>query len=231
MSVTGYWTDSGVRSTSLSGSGTKTDPYLLTSGADLGYLAYTVSNGTTYASKYFQITQSIDLSAHYWEPIGSTSTSTKSFAAAIDGQWNTISGIDIDFSKGYEYAGFIGYYNPGSSRSTDCTISNMIFETPYISGGYDGEIYVGTVAARSDYGQISNILVKEPTLGTSTGNGNASSYVGGICGWCSYSSISNCDVVGLSSSSRISSQDSTTYNHYVGGMGYYRLSWPQVDDL
>lgn len=59
----------------LQGRGTERSPYLITNAKDFAYVAYLVNNrkwiGGIYAvSAYYKVTNSIDFSGRYWEPIG-----------------------------------------------------------------------------------------------------------------------------------------------------------------
>lgn len=65
-----FWTDDGVRATSFAGgNGEESTPYQISSGAELGYLSYMTQNGTYYENQYFVLTDNIDLSGYYWDPI------------------------------------------------------------------------------------------------------------------------------------------------------------------
>ena len=50
--------------------GTLNNPYLITSGSDLAYLAQRVNNGTTFNGSYFRLLVNIDLNGKDWTPIG-----------------------------------------------------------------------------------------------------------------------------------------------------------------
>ena len=82
-------------STSLAGSGTEEDPYLVQSGADLAYFAKVVNDSTAKAAnfkgQYFKMTKSIDLNGHSLN-IGLYSAS-KYFAGNFDGNNCSIRGI------------------------------------------------------------------------------------------------------------------------------------------
>ena len=76
-------------STSLSGSGTAEDPYLIQSAEDLAYVANTTitdnTNGTnSFTGKYFKLTKSIDLNNHALH-IGTGNGWGKGFAGFFDG--------------------------------------------------------------------------------------------------------------------------------------------------
>ena len=86
-------------STSLKGSGTEADPFLIESGADLAYIAKVVNkNGAkiaNFAAKHFKMTQSIDLNGHDLF-IGSYPNwnERKGFYGYLDGNHCTIRGLN-----------------------------------------------------------------------------------------------------------------------------------------
>ena len=69
------------------GSGTESDPYLISSYDDFCALSTNVANGETYDSKYFLLTNNITTSATTWTPIGTYSTS---FDGIFDGGGHTL---------------------------------------------------------------------------------------------------------------------------------------------
>ena len=85
-------------STSLQGSGTEADPFLVQSGADLKYIANEVNalaaKGVAFGGKYFKLTQSINLNGHELN-IGKDSSwdYRQSFGGLFDGNHCTIRGL------------------------------------------------------------------------------------------------------------------------------------------
>lgn len=84
------------------GSGSQGDPYLISNAAELAYLSKIFSDGTgynNYSGKYFKQTADIDLSAHYWYPIGASdaidtsNNNYSNFVANYDGDDFSVSGI------------------------------------------------------------------------------------------------------------------------------------------
>lgn len=83
-----------------SGSGTKNDPYLIGTGAELAWFADQVKNGKiTLCAK---LTADIDLNGHPWTPIG---TAAKSYQGMFDGCNSTVHGLHISDKS---YAGLFG---------------------------------------------------------------------------------------------------------------------------
>ncbi len=141
----GYWTDSGRYSTTLSGSGSKTDPYKIENAQQLAGLAYAVNSGSDFwfSGVYFKQTADIDLSEYYWQPIGIYFDRTgkqvrRPFLNNYDGNGHTVSGIftPTGSGDGYSYQGLFGYMTSGS-------ISNLGIKDSYIQG----HSYVGGVVA------------------------------------------------------------------------------------
>ena len=99
-----------------SGTGTSSDPYIITSAQELAYLAYSVNNGTNYSGKYFKQINNIDLSAYTWVAIGDFSTNP--FCGSYDGGNYLIEGM---FSRG----GLFGYITYSTERQI---IENIILQ-------------------------------------------------------------------------------------------------------
>ena len=98
------WSKEEYRSESLQGSGTLADPYLITSNADLAFLAWDVNaNNNTYNGKYVLQTADIDLFDHEWIPIGganwyresSDAWIRSSFMGTYDGNYHKITGMRV----------------------------------------------------------------------------------------------------------------------------------------
>ena len=157
------------------GSGTKDDPWLISSAADLQLLANTINDGDAaefdadcanignYHGYYFKQTADLDLSDIVnWDPIGYSGSFY--FAGNYDGDGHTISNAKStgkNDDKGFATAGIFGW-----------------------------------VA----FGSVKNLHVKNANF-LATGQNNYS-YVGGIAGVCFGSSIKNCSVVNSSLESK-----------------------------
>ena len=165
----------------LEGSGTSKDPYKIYTARELAGLAYYTQN-TGYLSNYFVLCDNIDLSAHYWVPIGcyykygTTTSQQRQFNGVFDGQGYTISGLYTECpeqSAAYSYMGLFGYL----SGNIYITIQNLNIVDSYVQG-YQ---YVGGIAG---YGSA---LIRNCSF---DGVVSGSSRVGGIIGQSSY--ILNC---------------------------------------
>lgn len=87
------------------GSGTSSNPYLITSSFELAHLAALVRGGASQAGVYFRLTANVDLSGRMWVPIGRVSESNN-FAGIFDGGGHTVSGLYYYDTNGY--AGLFG---------------------------------------------------------------------------------------------------------------------------
>ena len=131
---TDLWTDSGNYATSFAGgSGQEDDPYQIATAEELAYLAYLIngSSSSSWRSLYYEQTADIDLSAHYWDAIGYSSS--RYFAGYYDGGGYIISNLFTPQSKVntslYNYQGLFGYVR-GSSSSSKSEIKTSQFPVP-----------------------------------------------------------------------------------------------------
>jgi hypothetical protein len=184
------------------GTGTAADPYLISTGAQLAYLAQSVNTGTNYAGKYIKLTQDILLNAMNADGTFVSSSpkqftsigngSSKSFQGNFDGDGHKVIGLYINKSW-INYAGLFGYAGAGS----------MIRDFS-ISGSVAGGNYSGGVAGYTD-GIITGCAVS-CTLTTSW-----TDYQGGVAGYAGAASeINNCTFSGAVAGS-----------DYVGGAAGY----------
>lgn len=195
-----YWTDvyDDFDTYSLSGSGTKSNPYKISSAKDLAFLSWTIYYNKPYKNnvfgtyyfyrdKYFKQTANIDLSENYWQPIGMTynregSNIYRHFSGNYDGNGYSISGLKTLYgtTNGNSYQGLFGYVQSYSS-SYPSEIKNV----KLVNADVKGNSYVGGVIGytASSYTTILNCSVD--------GNITGLSNVGGIIGSGS-ADISNC---------------------------------------
>lgn len=150
------------------GSGTSTDPFLISSLEDLQELQKKVNAGTNYQGVYFKQTANIDMKTiANWTPIGASSTTY--FAGIYNGDGYTIANLTINNSSNYQ--GLFGYCSGISSA-----ISNIRLLNVNVTAGS----YVGALSAVAP-ATISNISI--------SGTVSGSSYVGGLVGSVANSSI------------------------------------------
>lgn len=90
-----------------SGSGTKSDPYLIRTAAQLQAFAAAVNGGTGYEGQYISLDADLDLTGTAWTPIGATG----SFNGSFNGNYHTITGMTIGSESekaSYTEAGLFG---------------------------------------------------------------------------------------------------------------------------
>lgn len=142
----------GLVSPSLSGSGTQSDPYRISSAADLRLLSDMVRGGETFRSKYVQLEADITINSNvldrngnligsdsnyeHWIPIGRHYPSHY-FCGVFRGNGHTISGIYYN-RPDEEGGGLFGYVS-GNAIIADLTIKDS-----YICGGSGTGAIVGT---------------------------------------------------------------------------------------
>ena len=211
-----YWideyaqTEKGVDFTSytLSGSGSKTDPYLIQSETDLAFLSWTIYTGNAYNNHvpssyyyyysdiYFKQTTNLNLSAYYWQPIGiyytrSGTTARRYFSGNYDGGGHAVSGVftPAGSSNGYSYQGLFGYVR-GISSTQQASIANLGVIDSFVQGY---ESVGGVVGYAGSYATISNVY----NTGIVSGS---SSNVGGVVGY-AFRTVSNAYNTGIVSGS------------------------------
>ena len=153
-----------------SGSGISDDPYLISTSAQLAYLAQQVNGGTSYEGKYFRQTANFDLAGKKWTPIGAEES--KPFKGNFDGNNHEIFGLKVETDDWY--AGLFGYIYSGSIKNIKICSGSV-----KTSGSYAGGIVGGL-----DKSTMENCTA----IVNVSGRGN----VGGLAGNISGSTVSNC---------------------------------------
>ncbi|WP_202707443.1 InlB B-repeat-containing protein, partial [Sporosalibacterium faouarense] len=177
-----YWKDNIGTVTALTGSGTETKPYQISSAEELAFFAKTINSfDNIYDEAYFELTQDIDLSGHQWTPVGDSS---KDFNGYFDGNGYEIShvmiGIETIPNSTYNYVGL--FANIGS----DATIENVgVSVSIYSSTNFQ----VGGLVA-SNHGTINNCYTTGDIIA------NSANYIGGLVGYNYNGTINNCYATG-----------------------------------
>lgn len=149
------------------GSGTKNDPYQITTPAQLDEMR-------NFRSSHYRLMNDLDLSGiENWIPIGN---GTNKFTGSFDGNGKIISNLTIN--RNVAHQGLLGYYQPATVGDS---IKNLHLENVNIVG----ENYTGGILSYINGGTIYNCSVN----GSIHGNIN----VGGICGGTLNSSIIYCN--------------------------------------
>ncbi len=153
-------------STALEGEGTETNPYVLSSGANLAYLANSVNGGEAYSGKYFVLSKNINLNFKAWTPIGKATTTP--FSGIINGNNNVISGINVE---GDNYLGMFGVLYGATIKNL--TVDGTVVGNKDTVGILAGQIQSGTT--------IETIIIRGRVTSKSSAN-TATGGVGGITG-------------------------------------------------
>ena len=168
-----------VKQEGLRGAGTKSNPYQVSSPAELVYIAEQVKSGQYYKDDYFQLSQDVDLTGVEWTPIGlyDGGDIDEPFKGTFDGNNCVIKGLKIQKNSDTQLAqGLFGSVFEGE-------IKNLTLESPVVEAGD----YVGAIAGVIWSGKVENCRVID---GTISGNNT----VGGIVGTNDGGSISDCSV-------------------------------------
>lgn len=217
----GYWSDEGRRASGFSGgTGYEDSPYQISSAEELAFLAYQVNEmGQTYAGRYFVLTDNIDLSEYYWQPIGmqydrSGTAINRPFAGNFDGATYYIEGLytpavpdgvtDSTALRGYNNQGLFGYV-----YGYPFTIKNITIQNSFVQGyenvgavaGYFGGNYAGNYDTINNYIQNCTVAADVNVMGDSN--------VGGVIGQVYYrSAVEGC----------VNNGQITASSDYVGGI-------------
>ncbi len=174
------------------GSGYETDPYLISTSAQLAYLAQKVNGGEPYEGKYFRQTANFDLAGKKWTPIGN---SPNEFKGHFDGDNKEVYDLNVDITG--SSAGLFGNIRNGSVKNVRIC-----------SGSVKASLYyVGGIVGDFNYSTMENC--------TASVNVSGNSNVGGLAGSISGSTVSNCHFL---SGEIVGSGDGNWDGEYVGGI-------------
>ena len=207
-------TESGITTPSASeqmpaysgGSGKESDPWLISSVADLQLLANTINDGKAagfdadsanignYYGYYFKQTTDLDLSSiASWDPIGYSGDYGFYFAGNYDGGGYTISNAKStgknDVGR-YATAGIFGWVRKGSV--SNLTVKNADF----LATGDNNMSYVGGVLAVADNCTVENCSVYNSKIESRRDPNENSNFAGGITGIADKSNFKKCASVG-----------------------------------
>lgn len=137
------------------GDGSKDNPYQISNGAELAWLAAQVNDGNDFSTKTVTLTNNIDLNNKDWTPIGN---SDNGFNGIFDGGGYTISGLYINVfdsyssaTKGRLYQGLFGCVEDGTVQNLIVTGSVTVKneKTANVS-------YIGGIVGYNDGGIVQN---------------------------------------------------------------------------
>ena len=157
------WDGSMVRQTQ--GSGTREDPYLITTAEEMAYLIRNYDNNENiYYQKYFKLTCDLDMRSTQWT-FGSATSDRKSFRAHFDGGGHRISNIEVTLKDSPGECHYGIFPQLGGDKDFESVIENLEIENIHFvrstgdaTGTYNFRIggLVGKVYAHS---RITNCLV------------------------------------------------------------------------
>ena len=131
----GYWSDNA--DTSWGSNYAESNEFYISTAAQLARFAYMMnSEGRLFAGKTVRLTADIDLSAHYWKPIGYKEA--RAFAGTFDGQGHNVSGVYFN-SNSFPSSDnvFCGVFGVNGAKGTvrNINVANSTFEAVYNVGG------------------------------------------------------------------------------------------------
>ena len=197
--------DGTVASGFAGGTGTPDDPYLISTSAQLAYLAQQVNGGNSYEGKYFRQTENFDLADKKWTPIGSSPS--QAFRGHFDGGNKGVYCLNVDITG--SFAGLFGRISSGSVQNVR-VFSGSVKSTGFNVGGIVGALVVnssmenctasvnvsGNANVGGLVGSISGSTVSDCHFlsGEITGIGNDNLFIGGIVGnaQSTVSTVSDC---------------------------------------
>ena len=144
----------------ITGSGTETDPYQISTAAGLKWFRDKVNSATKTADTQIcaELTKDIDLSGEAWTPIGiggAFYAGTPPYSGTFDGKGHTIKNLSIDSSA--HYVGLFGYVYGG-------TIRNLT-----VSGSVKGSEHTSGIAGAANGGTFENCANQCAVQGGTTG--------------------------------------------------------------
>ena len=181
------------------GTGTEADPYLISNGAELAYLAQQTNSGISYQGSYFALTNDIYLNdttdweswgndtapANEWTAIG---TESSPYSGSFDGNGFAVHGVYINEPEAY-YQGLFGYISRRSDITDLGASESYIVGFSYIGGmvGYNAE---GIVTNCYNTGNVSSFYNENDEF-HSGGCG-----IGGVVGF-NEGDVTNCYNTGM----------------------------------
>ena len=170
-SVTGLWID--YRADNFSNEDMTAKTITIADAEELALLSYNVNQGgLDYSGYTITLSKDIDLSGHYWTPIGKNNSP---FCGNFEGCGYTISGLNIDTTDRM-YVGLFGYVS--GAGINDVSISGSI--TAEISENLNRDFYVGGLVGYAQDSSISKCAASVDLTATQNGVGEVK--IGGLIG-------------------------------------------------
>lgn len=191
-----------LKESSITGEGSSSDPYLISTPVDLLYVAEQVNSGNTYyTTAYYKLQNDLDFLGEELEIIGNGNQEEAIFAGYFNGNGYTISNYRIE-SDGIQYIGLFGILEADVSDSSGGTVYDLHLKDFTVTVNGTGiSTFCGSLVG---YGLGGNIFLCSAENGTIEvySDYNRFAYVGGLVGimqaldynsYAYYSSISYCN--------------------------------------
>ena len=156
------------------GTGSDTDPYLISSKADMEELATSVNGGVKYVGKYFELTQDITGASNAITTVIGNSA-TNYFIGVFDGKGHTVE-VNINVSSGY--GGLFGYITTSEIKNLN-VVGNVKFSV--INNTNSLDVFIGGITGTMSASVILNCSFSGK-VSSNIESWYGNSYVGGICG-------------------------------------------------
>ena len=171
---TAAW-DGSVAASFSGGSGTADDPWKISNGSELAYLASVVnSNGSATHNQYYILTADIDLGGQEWIGIGNKDDAAKAFKGKFDGNGKVITGFAIN--KELEYTpGLFGMLDGGA------VVKNLTVHGR-IRAGSKSSAFGGLLCASVNGGSAVENCTVYADVQITREKGSKDLYFGGITG-------------------------------------------------
>ena len=147
------------------GSGAETDPYIISAGSELAYIASQINRGVTFDGVFFKLANDIDLNKLEWTPAG----------------------YYYEDADGEKIIAFSGVFDGDGHKITNLSITDLTAAKAL--DGYSKNIAVGL------FGALNNATIKNLTIEGATivaANDGGALYAGALAGYIGDSTILSC---------------------------------------
>ena len=225
----GIW-KGGVAESFASGSGTRKDPYIITTGEELAYLAATVNGGDSCSGEYFELGADIDLGGAEWTPIGygydvnDAGIYENVFGGSFDGCGHVINNLTITSATVFSDAHYGTYRSVGlfgavcGDGSGDAGVKNLGLTVSIKLDASDDvkATFVGCIAGFMNKAAVSGCFVSGNIVVRSAGVLYVGGLYGAVCDTNLYNLTTCC---GFEGDINAASEDLA----YVGGISGYAV--------
>lgn len=191
------------------GTGTNTDPYIISTADHLRQLSEDVMNGNSYYEKYFRQTEDIDFEGATFLPIGGNyvrekggATSFLAFSGYYNGHDHSISNVHIVEHENVNATGLFGYTRLAT------ILSVKLMGTSTVTGTANVGAIAGDASASSE---IFGCEVGPDVTVLMNGSGTTGVNIGGLVGFVGENTL----IKGCTSSATINGADKTSQ---IGGL-------------